>query len=66
MESQTIDITHSADIFHYDVTSKALETLWRLVITTVYSFEFTQSYFRPMRTPKTNSSSLELAHSPIF
>ena len=27
MDCQTTDITHFADIFHYDVTNRALETL---------------------------------------
>ena len=27
MESQTMDITHFAVVFHYDVKTKALETL---------------------------------------
>ena len=27
MDSQTTDITHFAVVFHYDVTTKALETL---------------------------------------
>ena len=35
MESRTIEITHFADIFHYDVTSKALQgwNIEALVIT---------------------------------
>ena len=58
--------------FSFEMSS-CKKTPWRLKIvtfhlpTTVYSFEFTQSYFRPtMVDYGTDSPSLEFALSPIF
>ena len=31
MDSQTMDITHFADVFNFDVTIKAPETLWSTI-----------------------------------